>query len=170
MSDYQPKVYGSDGNTCYRENLRKQTKTKTDIMYKRDKLSTKHFLQLAFLLWMCSCLSSCKSDSKQERREHDGPGPKTQERVFESSGWKKKNGEDYPFRNKMLDDLIDSQRLKTMKYNEVVTLLGEPDRTDSLYLFYRIEQKRIYSWPIHTKTLVIKLFNDSTVKWVKIHQ
>lgn len=78
------------------------------------------------------------------------------------------DGKDYPYRKQMLDDLISNQQLKGLKKDSVFHLLGQPDRTDSNYLFYRISQKRIGFFPLQTRTLVIKFTND-TVEWRKIH-
>jgi hypothetical protein len=32
-----------------------------------------------------------------------------------------------------------------------------------------MDQERIGSWPLKTKTLVIKMKDEETVEWVKIH-
>lgn len=77
---------------------------------------------------------------------------------------------DYLYRNEMLKDLISNHSLKGLKKDELIDLLGPPDRIDSGYLFYMIAQKRLYFFPLHTKTLVIKLAKDSTVEWRKIHE
>ena len=77
---------------------------------------------------------------------------------------------DYPYRNEMLKDLVYNVALKGSKKEEVIDLLGQPDRSDSSYLFYAIAQERIGFFPLHTKTLVIKLTKDSTVEWRKIHE
>lgn len=117
---------------------------------------------LSFLLF-ASCVT------KDENPAASTVAPKVQT-AFESSQWQEKKGRDYPHRDAMLDDLVSSQRLKVLRHKEILNLLGPPDRTDSLYLFYRVDQKRIYGWPLHTKTLVIKLKADSSVHWVKIHK
>ena len=81
-----------------------------------------------------------------------------------------KKDSDYPYRNKMLKDLIASDTLKRLKKEEIINMLGEPDRIDSAYLFYPIAQERLGFFPLHTKTLVIKLSNDSTANSVMIHK
>ena len=48
---------------------------------------------------------------------------------FDSVKWKNKNLEEsgHPIRIQMVDDLIESGRLKNMSKDEVIELLGEPD-------------------------------------------
>ncbi len=43
------------------------------------------------------------------------------------------------------------------------------DRINENYLYYMIAQKRIGSWPLHTKTMVIMLSDEDTIEWIKIH-
>ena len=88
---------------------------------------------------------------------------------FEKIKWQVKKDNDYPYRRDMLDDLVQNYTLKGTKKTALIDLLGQPDRTDSNYLFYRISQNRIGFFPLSTKTLVIKLAGDSTVEWRKIH-
>ena len=70
----------------------------------------------------------------------------------------------------MLKDLMTNHELHGVKKDELVNLLGPPTRTDSSYLFYLIVQERFGFLTLHTKTLVIKLADDSTVTWLKIHE
>ena len=88
---------------------------------------------------------------------------------FDKAKWSIKTDNDYPHREAMLNDLISNDQLKGRKRNVVIDLLGQPDRTDSGFLFYRISQKRVGFFPLSTKTLVIKLNKDSIVEWRKIH-
>ena len=90
---------------------------------------------------------------------------------FDKIKWRTKDGRDYPYRNGMLNDLVYNQKLKGLKKEEVLNLLGQPNRTDSNYLFYTIYQEFLgdIPVPVHTKTLVIKLAQD-TVEWRKIHE
>lgn len=83
------------------------------------------------------------------------------------------NGGQYlPYRNNMLNDLVYNQQLKGLKYNTVIDMLGQPNRTDNGHLFYTIDKKYFGNTAVilHTKTLVIKLGKDSTVEWRKIHE
>lgn len=89
---------------------------------------------------------------------------------FDEEKWKTKEGKDYPFREEMLGDLMENQGLRQLKRDEILELLGEPTRIDTNYVFYRIEQKRIGLFPLHTTTMVIQFAQDSTVNWIKVHK
>ena len=69
---------------------------------------------------------------------------------FDKEKWAVKSDAAYAYRAMMLQDLIDSKRLKQLKKAAVLELLGTPDRTDSLYLFYTILQKRALFFPLQT--------------------
>ncbi len=96
-------------------------------------------------------------------------GAKT-EIPFDKSKWKVKKGWGYAYRNEMLSDLMNDPEVRKLKGNELLDLLGAPDRRNGEYLYYLIEQKRAVILPLHTKTLVIKLDLDSTTQWMKIHE
>src|SRR5688572_25408591 len=112
----------------------------------------------AILMIVCAC------NNQGRQSGANLPGEK-----FDPVKWKIKEGEDYPFREKMVKDLVYNVTLKGTKHEQLIQLLGPPDRVDSSYLFYRVFQKRINFFPLSTKTLVIKLTKDSTVEWRKIH-
>ncbi len=112
--------------------------------------------QLIILLLFCS-LGCKKTDSSTEL-------------VFDKTRWNTKNGEDFLYRDRMLDDLIDHHKLKGMNRAQVLDFLGDPTKIDTNYLFYRINEKRIKFLTLHTKTLVIEFAKDSLVNRVLIHQ
>jgi len=116
-------------------------------------------------LW---CFLSCNTDNKtpsgeEKLKEEHGM-------VFDKAKWRIQNDAAYAYRDKMLYDLIENRKLKPLKKEAILELLGEPDRTDSLYLFYTILQKRTLFFPLHTKSMVIKLKENDSVEWVKIHE
>jgi hypothetical protein len=95
----------------------------------------------------------------------------TTDEKFDKIKWAIKRDNEYPHRDKMLNDLIANYKLKGLKKEEVVELLGAPNRTDNGHLFYTIAQETLANiLPLHTKTMVIKLTKDSTVEWRKIHE
>lgn len=93
---------------------------------------------------------------------------KQEDEKFDKNKWATKKDADYPYRDRMLNDLITNIKLHGLKKEQVVSLLGEPNRADTFYLFYTIAQKRLGSFPLHTKTLVIKFGKDNMVEWRKI--
>jgi hypothetical protein len=89
---------------------------------------------------------------------------------FDKTRWSLQGDDNYPYRDKMLNDLVYNVKLKGLNKQEVIDLLGPPDRIDSSFLFYKVSQKRIGFFPLQTKSLVIKLTKDSIVEWRKIHE
>jgi hypothetical protein len=124
-------------------------------------------IKILILLLFLGC-AACSNPKGEESVNMDSVS--NVEVPFDKNKWADKKGEDYPHRDGMLKDLMENQNLKSMRGSEVLGLLGQPDRIDSSYFFYRVAQKRVGFVPLHTRTLVIKLAADSTVDWVKIHQ
>ncbi len=90
---------------------------------------------------------------------------------FDKAKWAIKKDRDYPFRDRMLNDLVYSKQLKGMKWDSVINRLGEPTRSDTNYLFYTILQPYIAGLvPLYTKSLVIEFNVDSTVRTTRIHE
>jgi len=110
------------------------------------------FIISAMILFSCS---SKKEEIKDEKFDH--------------RKWMVAEEYTYPYRNSMIKDLLADNKIKKLRQPEIIRMLGTPTRTDNGHLFYKISQTRFGSWPISTKTLVIKLKPDSTVEWVKIH-
>ena len=94
------------------------------------------------------------------------------EQIFDSNKWKVKQGKDYPYRDKMLNDILYTDTFRKLNKTELLIELGNPSyyREDKSYLHYIITQKRLFFWPLHTKVLVIKLKDDETVEWIKLHE
>jgi len=93
--------------------------------------------------------------------------------LFDKDKWLQKQGDYYPFRDEMLDSILHTQLVKSLNKTEIIKLLGEPSyyREDRNYLYYLIKKKVFFGvWTLHTKTLVIKIKDDKTVKWIKIHE
>ena len=121
---------------------------------------------LLILLFLC-CLA-CNTEGEEKSKSVDrGSGA---EITFDKIKWATKDDIHYPYRDKMLTDLMTNYELHGVKKDSLVNLLGSPDRIDSSYLFYRIAQESLGFFPLHMTTLVIKLREDSTVQWLKIHE
>jgi len=136
------------------------------IPAKRPDMFTTIIKTFPFILFLC-CLS-CEP-KRDEQPAIEDPPIETNSK-FDKNRWLVKKGEDYLYRNEMVDDLMRQPELKKYSKDEMTDLLGQPDRVDSLYLFYRIAQERLGPWPLHTKTLVIKLSGDSTLNKIMIHE
>jgi hypothetical protein len=123
---------------------------------------------IQLLLLVALVVTGCSKEKEEKPTKADSVSVAAI--AFDTTLWAIRQGENYPHRDRMLGDLINNRKLRGLNRSEIKAILGEPDRTDSTYLFYRITQKRIGFLPVHTKTMVIKLAADSTTQWVKIHE
>ena len=48
------------------------------------------------------------------------------EMVFDKAKWRTKDGADYPYRDKMLNDVVYNDTVRTLNKDEILDLLGEP--------------------------------------------
>jgi len=92
------------------------------------------------------------------------------ETTFDKTKWRVKEGLNYPYRDQMLNSIAYNDTVRALNKDEILDLLGAPDRRNDGYLYYMISQRHLGFWPLHTKTLVIKLSEDSTIDWIKIHE
>jgi hypothetical protein len=88
---------------------------------------------------------------------------------FNREKWNMKEDLDYPYRAQMLNDVLYNDTIRSLNKEEILELLGEPDRKSEGHLYYKISQRRIGSWTLHQKSIVIKFENDSTIEWIKTH-
>jgi hypothetical protein len=119
-----------------------------------------------YILLLSLCCLACNNAS-EEKIEKTDPVTKSG-MAFDKTKWNTKSGTDYPFRNEMLTKLRATDTLRHLKQEEIIALLGLPDRMDKEYLFYKIEQKHIGILPLQTKTLVIKLSEKRNL--IMIHE
>ncbi len=113
------------------------------------------------LILFCLCFLACNNAKLENQAKQE---------KFDKVKWATKDKMDYPYRDNMLNDVMSHYELHGLKKDSLINLFGSPDRSDSSYLFYTIAQERLGFFPIHTKTLVIKLTKDKTVEWRKIHE
>jgi hypothetical protein len=127
----------------------------------------KHFvwiIPLVLLIWggVMILLAISEVNSVKQKRENGV--------LFDHSKWQARDDNGYIYRNRMLKDLTESKQLKGLEKSEVMRLLGQPDRVDNGYLFYRVAQQRIGLFPLHTTTLVIRFSERDSVTAVLIHE
>jgi len=122
------------------------------------------FLIISLLL----CCLSCNTES-EEKSDIEDKGTEA-EITFDKKKWRIKEGEDYPYRDQMVKDLVYNDTVRMLREDEIIELLGEPDRINEGHLYYTITQKRLGSWVLHSKTMVIKLTEDYRIDWIKIHE
>ena len=88
---------------------------------------------------------------------------------FDNLKWQTREGELYPFREKMLQDLMDNGKLKGLSKPQLLEKLGPPDRENENYLYYLVSQQKVGILALNTKTLVIRLSPENVVEAVLIH-
>lgn len=90
--------------------------------------------------------------------------------AFEKTNWQIKKDGDYVYRAQMVQDVLYNDTIRSLNKNQIIQTLGKPDRINEDHLYYMIAQKRMGTWPLHTRTLVIKLKDDQAVDWIKLHE
>lgn len=90
--------------------------------------------------------------------------------AFEKTNWQIQKDGDYVFRPQMVHDVLYNDTIRSLNKNQIINILGKPDKINEGHLYYTIAQKRMGTWPLHTRTLVIKLTEEETVEWVKLHE
>jgi len=88
---------------------------------------------------------------------------------FDKNKWQEKVNNFYPYRDLMLNDVVYNDTIRSLNKEQVLEILGEPDRINEGHLYYRITQTRLGAWPLKTKTMVIKLTDSEGIEWIKIH-
>jgi len=68
-----------------------------------------------------------------------------------------------PSRNKMLTDLVQNHKLKGLKYNEVIEMLGEPNTHDSTSFTYDIKVEHSGIDVVYIKYLEFDFLKDSVI-------
>jgi len=89
---------------------------------------------------------------------------------FEKIQWQIKKDGDYIYRAQMVQDVLYNDTIRSLNKNQIIHTLGKPDRINEGHLYYMIAQKRMGTWPLNTRTLVIKLKDDQAVDWIKLHE
>ncbi|MCB0280198.1 MAG: hypothetical protein KDD94_11870 [Calditrichaeota bacterium] len=115
---------------------------------------------IAILLISFAC-----SDTKEKENEAEVTDKKPIEQIpFDAAKWQIKEKRKYPWRKQMTDELLYTDTLRLLNKEEILSLLGEPDRMDKNYLFYIIDQGRIGYWVLSQQTLVVILSDTSKNK------
>ena len=117
-------------------------------------------------------LGSMACNNEPEVRTIDMDNKPLIEMKFDKAKWRLKEGRHYPYREKMLNDVVYNDTIRNLSRNEILDLLGEPSyyRDDTTYLYYVVRQKRLGPWPLHTKAMVVKTTGTNSVEWIKIYE
>lgn len=120
---------------------------------------------IVFLFMLCfACKTDGEGNVENQKKNQDS------EIVFDKEKWKTKDGKDYPYRDKMINDIVYNDTIRSLNKDQLLELLGEPDYIREGHLYYRINETRLGNWSLKTKTMVIKLVKDRSIEWIKIHE
>ena len=136
------------------------------MIYQQRKFSIQLLLPIIILLFGYACKTE-----KAERQDQINQGP-IKEMTFDKTKWNIKEGEDFPYRVQMLNDVLYNDTIRSLNKKEILDLLGEPSnyRNNEDFLYYKITENGIGSWTLKTKTMVIKFLDENTIDWIKIHE
>ena len=121
-----------------------------------------------FLLFLF--ISSCSCNKESEEKSSPKEVSNLTEISFDQAKWKVKKGYSYPYRDRMLNNVIYNDSLRSLKKSAIIKELGEPTRINNEYVYYLIEKNKVLFMTLNSKTLVIKFKEDDTVDWMKIHE
>ena len=121
------------------------------------------------LLILCLLISSCTCNEKTDSKPIQLEDTLT-EIPFDKEKWSFKKDQSYPYREKMLNNVIFNDALRKLKRTELIEQLGEPTKVNNEYVYYLIEKNSLLFVTLNASTLVIKFKEDDTVDWMKIHE
>ncbi len=116
---------------------------------------------------LLSLFLACKSE-EEKPIEVDQKGEL--EMVFDQNKWRVKKGDTYPFRDRMLKDVVYNDTIRSLNQLELTDLLGPPDRINENHLYYTIARKGLGAFTLNEKTMVVKIKEDNSIEWIKIHE
>jgi hypothetical protein len=88
---------------------------------------------------------------------------------FDRENWDYGDGLEFPNRNKMLEDLLKSYKLKGLKYQEVIHLLHRPQQSSATEMVYDVDETVKKGKTTYVKKLILSL-KDSVVTDVKVYE
>jgi hypothetical protein len=87
---------------------------------------------------------------------------------FDQEKWNYGDGLTFPNRDRMLKDLLQNQKLKGLKYQQVINLLHRPQGADSTMMYYEIVRQIDLGSKKTNKNLILYLSKDSVVTDTKV--
>jgi hypothetical protein len=88
---------------------------------------------------------------------------------FNPDDWNEGDGLTFSYRDGMVDDLLQNQKLKGLKYQQVIHLLHRPQQSSKTEMLYEILEIRKPGKPLYVKQLILSL-KDSVVTDAKIYE
>ena len=113
-----------------------------------------------FILYLCIITCACQSE-KTETVSTMG---------FDKDKWKYREDEVYPYRPLMLDSILYSDTIRSLDKSNVLEQLGDPDYQREGHFYYRLQETKLSLVKLHTRTLVIRINENDSVDWIKLHE
>lgn len=124
--------------------------------------------RILILLMLLPLMLSCKSD--HEDKKTSKLASENAEIPFEKDKWALKEGKDYVYREQMYEAVLYNDTIRSLSEVKLISLLGDPDYHEEGHLYYRISETRLMNWTVKTKTMVVKLNQDGSIEWIKVHE
>jgi len=124
--------------------------------------------RILILLLLLSAILSCKSD--QEDKATSKLASENIEIPFDKDKWALKEGKDYVYREQMYEAVLYNDTIRSLTEVQLLEALGDPDYHEEGHLYYRISETRLMNWTVKTKTMVVKLNQDGSIEWIKVHE
>ncbi len=113
-----------------------------------------------FILLLLLACTACNNNEKESIKQEK----------FNKEKWSIKSGDNYPFRDDMLNNVLHNDSIRKLNRVEIIELLGRPDKDRDSFLYYRVNEEKLGILTLHTKTMVIKFTGDSSIEWIKLHE
>ncbi|WP_183562372.1 hypothetical protein [Mucilaginibacter sp. SP1R1] len=88
---------------------------------------------------------------------------------FDRTDWDYGDGLAFPYRDGMVNDLLQNQKLKGLRYQEVIHLLHRPQLSSKTEMIYDVDEATVPGKSRYVKQLILSL-KDSVVTDAKIYE
>lgn len=122
------------------------------------------------IIWLVPCLLflvTCKPDTADKKEA--GRREIAVDSTFDPVRWQVREGDNYPYRERMYRQLLYSDTLRQRSKSEILRLLGAPDRTGEGHIYYQLRGTQVGPVLFFSKFLVFKFTEADSVEWIKVH-
>lgn len=123
----------------------------------------KYLLTISILIFV-----SCAKTDKEQFVENIESTKK--DSLFNRAKWDIKQDGAYVYRKEMMEDIVYNDTIRDLNREQIIDLLGEPDRVKNNYIYYLISEKKLVFWPLHTTMIVFRFNEQDEIVWLKIHK
>lgn len=121
----------------------------------------------AFFLLLLSVALACSPEKNSGPGQASGGIPT--DSTFDRELWSTRRGGEYPFREQMLRDVVYNDTIRRLNREQLLSLLGDPDRENEGHLYYTISEKKLGFLTLSLTSMVVRLRPDGSVEWIRIY-